>query len=139
VLKNRRRVRPPDYVEDMAHDLLVVPARRELGLAWLADSMPVTTTTAWLAVEYVGTPLGANLDVLRLRTIIGVNRIPARTIGVLVLPCPAIVSRPTVTGGPEHLVVLPAATRLGPLGPHLRNIAVRNLPLGPVEVIIGPV
>jgi hypothetical protein len=137
VLKNRGRVRSPHYVEDMVHDLLVVPARRELGLAWLADSMPVTTTTAWLAVEYVGTPLGANVDVLRLRTIIGVNRIPARTIGVL--PRPAIVSRPTVTGGPEHLVVLPAATRLGPLGPHLRNIAVRNLPLGPVEVIIGPV
>jgi hypothetical protein len=55
----------------------------------------------------------------------------------------AAISRPTVSGGPERLVVLLAATRLGRLRPLRGNIASRpvgrKFPLGPVEVIIRPV
>jgi hypothetical protein len=136
VLKNRSRVRPPDYVEDMAHDLFVVPAGRELGLAWLADSVPVAATTAWFTIEYVRGPLRAGVDVLRLRPVLGVNRIPPGTIRV---------GRPIVTvrGNAKRLVVLLVAARLNRLGPHRGNVATRpasgNFPLRPGKIVIRPV
>jgi hypothetical protein len=127
VLKNRSRVRPPDHVEDVAYDLFVVPAGGELGLAWLADSVPVTAATARLAVEYVSTPLRADVDFLHLRPVRGIDRIPPRTIRI---------------GRPKHLVVLRASARLGRLtwlGPRGRNLASRTFPLRRAEVIVRPV
>jgi hypothetical protein len=136
VLKNRTGVRTPDYVEDMAHDLLVIPAGGELGLAWLADSVPVAATTARFTVEYVGGPLRAGVNVPRLRPVLGINRIPSRTIRV---------SRPIVTvrGNAKRLVVLLVAARLNGLGPHRGNVATRlasgNFPLRPGEIVVRPV
>jgi hypothetical protein len=136
VLKNRSRVRPPDYVEDMADDLLVVPAGGELCLAWLADSVPVAATTARFTVEYVGGPFRAGVDVLRLRPVLGINRIPSRTIRV---------GRPIVTvrGNAKRLVVLLVAARLNGLGPHCRKVATRpasrHLPLRPGKIVVRPV
>jgi hypothetical protein len=119
VLENRSRVRPSAYVEDMADDLLVVPAGGEFGLAGLADSVPVAAATARLAVEDVRGPLRADVDVLRPRPVLGVHRIPP---GAICL------------GRPKHLVVLLATARLNRLGPPRGN-----LPLGPGDIIIGPV
>jgi hypothetical protein len=124
VLKNRSRIRPPDYVEDMAHDFFVVPAGGELGLAWLADAVSVTAATARLAVEYVGTPFRRDVGVLSRRPVLGIDRIPPGTIRI---------------GRPEHLVVLRATARLSRLGPRSRNVAPSNLPLGRAEVIVRPV
>jgi len=140
VLNNRSRVRPPDYIEDMAHDLFVVPAGGELGLAWLANSVSVTAATARLAVEYVRRSLGADVDVLRLRPVRGIDRVPSRTIRID-RPT-AVTSRLAVRGRPEHLVVLRATARLGRLnwlGPRGRNVASRTFPLRRAEVIIRPV
>ena len=134
VLHEQGRVRPPAYVKDVTHDLLVVPACRELSFAWFTDSVPVTAATAWLAVEYVGGPLGGDANVLRFRPVLGVNRIPTRTFRVS-RPTAAI-SRPTVRGDPERLVVLLAATRLGRLWPPRGHIATRHLPLGPIKVVV---
>jgi hypothetical protein len=130
VLKNRSRVRPPDHVEDVTYDLFVVPAGGELGLAWLADSVSVTATTAWLAVEYVSTPLRRDVNVLHLRPVRGIDRIPPRTIRI---------------GRPKHLVVLRTTARLGRpgrltwLGRRGRNVASRTFPLRRAEVIVRPV
>jgi len=146
VLNNRSRVRPPDYVEDMADDLFVVPAGGELGLAWLADSVSVTAATARLAVEYVRRPLGADIDVLRPRPVCSIDRIPSRTIRVD--RATAVISRLAVRGRPKHLVVLRATARLGRLGrlnwlnwlgPCGRNVARRTFPLRRAEIIVRPV
>jgi hypothetical protein len=136
VLKNRSGVGPPDYVEDMADYLLVVPAGGELGLAWLPDSVPVPAATR-LAVEYVRGPLRRDVDILRRWPVLGIHRIPSRTIRVA-RPTAAICC-PAVGGGPERLVVLFVTTRLGRFRPPRRNITTRNLALGAVEVIIRPV
>jgi len=82
------------------------------------------TATSFVTVEYVRSPLGADIDVLSRRPVRGIDRIPAGTIHV---------SRP------KHLVVLPATARLNWLGPRSRNVATSDLPLGSGEVIIGPV
>jgi len=124
VLENRSRVRPPDHVQDVVYDLFVVPAGRELGLAWLANSVPVTAATARLAVEYVRSSLGADIDVLHLRPVRGIDRIPPRTIRI---------------GRPKYLVVLRATARLNWFGPRGRNVARRTFPLGRAEVIVRPV
>jgi hypothetical protein len=124
VLKNRSRVRPPDYVEDMAHDLFVVPTAGKLGLAWLANSVPVTAATARLAVEYVGTPLRREVNVLHLRPVRGINRTPPGTIRI---------------GRPKHLVVLRATARLNWLVTRGRNVARRTFLLRRAEVIVRPV
>jgi len=143
VLKNRSRVRPPDYVEDMAHDLFVIPAGGELGFAWLANSVPVTAATARLAIEYVRGSLGADIDVLHLRPVRSIDRIPSRTIRVD--RATAVISRLAVRGRPKHLVVLRATARLGRLGrlnwlgPRGRNVARRTFPLRRAEVIVRPV
>jgi len=143
VLKNRSRVRPPDYVEDMAHDLFVVPTAGELGLAWLANSVPVTAATARLAVEYVGTPLRRDVDVLHLRPVRGIDRIPTRTFRSRVASPMTVASPLTVRGGPERLVVLLATARLGRLRSWRGNVVTRsasgNLPLRPGIVIIRPI
>ena len=102
-------------------------------LPGMPTAVPVAATTVRVAVEYVRSPLGADADVLRLRPIRGINRIPSRTI---------LVGRPTVTvrGNAKRLVVLLAATRLSWLGPRSRNVATRpatrHLPLGQVEIIV---
>src|SRR5205823_4762764 len=130
ILTSRWLVGPACHIQDIGDDSFVVPVSRELGLAWLPDSVPVAAAAARLAVEDVGGPLRADVDVLRLRPVLGIHRIPPRTIR-LARPTAAI-SRPTVSGGPERLVVLLAATRLGRLRPLPGNIAIRNLPLGAV-------
>ena len=111
----------------------VVPACRELGLARFADSVPVAAATARLAIEYVGGPFRGDVDVLGLRPILGINRIPPRTIPVGRRT--TVISRLTLGSGPEYLVVLLATTRLGRLRPPRGNITTRPLPLGPVEVV----
>ena len=87
------QVRSPPHVEDVVNDLLVVPACRELGLAGHAGSVPMPAATAWLAIEYVGGPFRGDVNVLGLRPVLGINRIPPRTIPVGRLT--AIISRLT--------------------------------------------
>jgi len=74
-----RQVRSPRDVDHSVNDLLVVPARRELGLAGNARAMAMPAATARLAVEYVGGPFRGDADVLGLRPVLGINRIPPRT------------------------------------------------------------
>jgi hypothetical protein len=83
--------------------------------------------TSLVTVEYVRSPLGADIDVLGRRPVLGIHRVPPGTI------------RLTVRGGPERLVVLRATARLNWLGPRSRNVATSNLPLRPGEVIVRPV
>jgi len=128
-----RQVRSPRDVDHGVNDLLVVPTRRELGLAGNARAMAMPAATARLAVEYVGGPFRGDLDVLGLRPVLGINRIPPRTFRIDRLT--AIISRRIGRGDPERLVVLLAATRLGRLRPPRGNITARHLPLGPVEVV----
>jgi hypothetical protein len=124
----------------VVYDLFVVPAGGEFGLAWLADSVSVTAATARLAVEYVRSSLGADIDVLHPRPVRGIDRIPSGTIRVD-RPT-AVISRLAVRGRPKDLVVLRATARLGRLnwlGPRGRNVASRTFPLRRAEVIIRPV
>jgi hypothetical protein len=93
----------------------------------------VAAATAGLAVEYVRRPFRGDVDVLGLRPVLGINRIPPRTSRIDRLT--AITGRLTGRGGPERLVVLLAATRLGRHRPPRGNITTRHLPLGPVEVV----
>jgi len=125
-------VGPARDIENAGDDAFIGPACREFGLARLADSVPVTAT-ARLAVEYVGGPLGRDVNILRFRPVLGINRIPTRTFRIDRLT--AIISRLVVRSDPERLVVLLAATRLGRLRPPRGNITTRHLPLGPVEVV----
>jgi hypothetical protein len=84
----------------------------------------VTAATARLAVEYVRSSLGADIDVLRPRPVRGIDRIPPGTIRI---------------GRPEHLVVLRATARLNWLGSCGRNVASWTFPLRRAEVIVRPV
>jgi len=129
-------VGPACDIENAGDDSFIGPACRELGLAWLAYPVPVAAACL-VAVEYVGGPFRADVDVLGLRPVLGINRIPTRTFRIG-RPT-ATISRPIVSGGPEHLVVLLATTRLGRLRPPRRNIATRHPPLGPVEVVVRPI
>jgi hypothetical protein len=129
-------VGPACDIENAGDDSFIGPAGRELGLARFADPVPVTAACL-VPVEYVGGPFRGDVDVLGLRPVLGINRIPPRTIRIG-RPT-ATISRPTVGGGPEHLVVFLATTRLGWLRPPRRNIATRHLPLGPVEVVVRPI
>jgi hypothetical protein len=124
ILMSRWLVGPACDIQDVGNDSFVVPAGGELGLAWLADSVSVTAATARLAVEYVGTPLRREVDVLHLRPVRGIDRIPSGT---------------TRIGRPKHLVVLRATARLNWLGPRGRNVARRTFQLRRAEVIVGPV
>src|SRR6185369_15805803 len=103
------------------------------GLAGNAGAMAMPAATVRLAVEYVGGPFRGDVDVLGLRPVLGINRIPPRTFRIDRLT--AIISRRIGRGDPERLVVLLAATRLGRLRPPRGNIIARHLPLGPVEVV----
>jgi hypothetical protein len=136
---SRWLVGPACDIPDVGNDSFVVPAGGKLSLAWLANSMPVTATSL-VTVEYVRPPLGADINVLHLRPVRGIDRIPSRTIRVD-RPT-AVISRLAVRGRPEHLVVLRATARLGRLnwlGPRGRNVASRTFPLRRAEVIIRPV
>jgi hypothetical protein len=128
-----RQVRSPRDVDHGVNDLLVVPARWELGLAGNARAMAMPAAAVRVAIEYVGGPFRGDVNVLGFRPVLGINRIPPRTIPVG-RPT-AIISRLTLRSGPEHLVVLLATTRLGRLRPPRGNIASRLLPPGPVEVV----
>jgi hypothetical protein len=99
--------------------------------------VPVTAATARLAVEYVGGPFRGDVDVLGLRPVLGINRIPPRTFRIDRLT--AIIGRLSGRGDPERLVVLLAATRLGRLRPPRGNITTRHLPLGAIEVVVRPI
>ena len=95
---------------------------------------------AWLAIEYVGGPFRGDVNVLGLRPVLGIDRIPPRTLGTGRLT--TVISRLTLRSGPEHLVIFLATTRLGRLRPPRGNIATRHPPLGPVEaveVVVRPV
>jgi hypothetical protein len=85
-------------------------------------------------VEDVRGPLGAHADVLRGRPVRGIHRIPSRTIRLRI----ANLRRLTVRS-PERLVVLLVATPLDRIRSRGRNLATRNLPLGPGEIVIRPV
>jgi hypothetical protein len=95
--------------------------------------MAMPAATARLAVEYVGGPFRGDADILGLRPLLGINRIPPRTFRIGRLT--AIISRLTGQGDPERLVVLLVATRLGRLRPPRGNITTGDVPLGPVEVV----
>jgi hypothetical protein len=136
---SRWLVGPTCDIQDVGNDSFVVPTGGKLGLAWLANSMPVTATSL-VTVEYVRPPLGADIDVLHLRPVRGIDRIPPRTIRIG-RPA-AVISRLAVRGRPKHLVVLRATARLGRLGrlgPRARNVASRTFPLRRAEVIVRPV
>ena len=61
ILVDRRLVGFPRDVERGINDLLVIPARRELGLAGLAGPVPVPAAVV-VAVEYVGGAIRADVD-----------------------------------------------------------------------------
>ena len=90
--------------------------------------MPMPTATVRVTIEYVRSPLGADADVLYVRPVLGIDRIPPRTIRI---------------GRPKRLVVLLVAARLNGLGPHRGSVATRpasgNLPLRPGEIVVRPV
>jgi hypothetical protein len=130
----RSGVRPTGYVDDSVHDLLIVPASRKLGLARLSDSMPVAAATARLTVEDVRGPLGAHADVLRRRPVRGIHRIPSRTIRLRI----ANLRRLTVRNS-ERLVVLLVTAPLDRIRSRGRNVATRNPPLRPGEIVVRPV
>ena len=94
-------------------------------LPGLPDAMAMPAAAVRVAVEYVGGPFRGDVDVLGLRPVLGINRIPPRTIRIGRLT--AIISRLTRRSDPERLVVLLAATRLGRLRPPRGNIATRHL------------
>ena len=125
-------VGPARDVENAGDDSFIGPACRELGLAWFADPVPVTATSL-IAVEYVGGPFRGDVNILGLRPVLGINRIPTRTFRIDRLT--AIISRLAARSDPERLVVLFAATRLGRLRLPRGNITTRQLPIGPVEVV----
>jgi len=120
---SRWLVGPACDIQDVGNDSFVVPAGGELGLAWLANSVPVTATRL-VTVEYVRRPLRTDIDVLSRRPVFRINRIPPRTIRI---------------GRPKYLVVLRATARLNWFGPRGRNVARRTFPLGRAEVIVRPV
>jgi hypothetical protein len=128
-------VGPACDIENAGDDSFIGPACRELGLAWLAYPVPVAAACL-VAVEYVGGPFRGDMDVLGLRPVLGINRIPPRTFRIDRL---TIISRRIGRGDPERLVVLLAATRLGRLRPPRGNITTRHLPLGAVEVVVRPI
>jgi hypothetical protein len=117
----------PCDIQDGGDDSFIGPACRKLGLAGLADSVSVTAPRL-IAVEYVRSPLDADADVLRVRPVLGVDRIPPGTMRI---------------GRPKRLVVLLVAPRLNGLGPHRGNVAIRpasrHLPLRPGEIVVRPV
>jgi hypothetical protein len=129
-------VGPACDIENAGDDSFIGPACRELGLAWLAYPVPVAAACL-VPVEYVGGPFRRDVDVLGLRPVLGINRIPPRTFRIDRLT--AIISRRTGRGDPERLVVLLAATRLGRLRPPRGNITTRHLPLGAIEVVVRPI
>jgi hypothetical protein len=73
---HRRRVRTPRHVEDIADDLLVIPARGEFRLAWRARSMPVPAARN-VTAKYVRNAFRAHPECIWLRAALGVYRAPA--------------------------------------------------------------
>jgi hypothetical protein len=119
-------------IENAGDNSFIGPACRELGLAWLAYPVPVAAACL-VPVEYVGGSFRGDADVLGLRPVLGINRIPPRTFRTG--PFTAIISRLTGRGDPKRLVIFLAAPRLRRLRPPRGNITIRRLPLGPVEVV----
>jgi hypothetical protein len=165
VLENRWGIGTTGDVNDVAHDLLIVPASWEFGLFGLTNAVPVTAATARLAVEYVRGSLGTDADGLDTWAVLLVYRIPAGLIGLRVGNV-GLLSRPVVTrlvvtravlsrllavrpviGRAERLVVLLAGPRFGWLGPGRRDVTTRSV--GPkvlfepgltrLEVVVRPV
>jgi hypothetical protein len=61
VLVHRRRIRAPGDVDDVVHDLLVIPAERKLGLVGFAD--PVSVSPAGrVTIQYVSNAFRAGAD-----------------------------------------------------------------------------
>jgi hypothetical protein len=113
-LEHRRGIWSPCHVDDVTHDLLVVPDERKLGLFWLADSVPVATAVG-VTVQYVGGAFRADANRVEWRALLGIHRVPAGValmrVSRFVLVVAAMVCR--VVGGTERLVTLGTAPRFG--------------------------
>src|ERR1700722_18421919 len=80
VLINRWLIRSACYVMDVVQNLLVTPAGRELGLAGIANAMPMASLAVRVAVEDVRGALGGDADSVQRRTLPGIHCVPARTV-----------------------------------------------------------
>jgi len=144
VLENRWGIGTLGNVNDVVHDLLIVPASREFGLFGLTDAVPVAAA-ARLAVEYVRGSFGTDADSLDRRAVRGVYSVPAGMIGSRIGSV-SVVGQ-VVVGGAECLVVLLPRPRLGWLGPDRGGLAARpavaKMLLKPgltrLEVVVRPV
>jgi hypothetical protein len=123
-LINRRLVRTACYVNDIVHDLLVIPAGGKLGLTRIAHSMPMATSAGGVTVKNVSGAFGSDAERVQRRTPAGIYCVPAGTILPRVVRC-AMVIRPRdrlAVGGAERLVALRAGPRLGGLCPCRRSV-----------------
>jgi hypothetical protein len=144
---NRGGIRTPGYVEDVVHDLLVVPTFGKLGLAGLTDAMPVAATAARFAVEYVRAAFRANAERVQRRAVSRVYRVPTRTVRLYVGGGIVALRQSSAVGGAECLVVLLVGPRLGWLGACRGDVvalgAVTKMLLGTgvthLEVVVRPV
>jgi hypothetical protein len=106
---NRRRIRTPGDIEHVAHDLLVIPAARELRLAGVAGAGPVSAAAPRLAVQNVRHSVRANAESIKRRAVIGVKRVPAGTLRPRTLSTFIDPGR-LLAGRAERLVVLRPAS-----------------------------
>jgi len=136
VLENRWSIRTLGYVEDVAHDLLVIPAGGKLGLTRITNAMSVTATAARFAVEYVPATFGADAQRVRRRALLGVYRVPAgvirswvgnmrvvsRSVVTRLVVSRAVVGNVLVVG--RAVVTGPAVSRLVVTRPAVSGLAV---------------
>jgi hypothetical protein len=123
-LINRRLIRTAGYVKDVVHDLLVIPAGRELGLARIAHSVPMAAFAVRVAVENVRGAFRGDAQGVQRRTLRGFYCVPADTILLGAGRCILVVTRRDrlAVGRAECLVAFGAVPRLGWLCSRSRNI-----------------
>jgi hypothetical protein len=74
---DRGLIRPVRNVDDIVHNLLVIPAGGKLGLAGIAHSMPVATAAVCIAIQDVLGAFRRDAEGVQRRAIPRVYRVPA--------------------------------------------------------------
>jgi hypothetical protein len=154
-LINWRLIRTACYVLDGVHDLLVIPDGGKLGLAGVADAMPMATPAGRVAVEDVRGSFRSDADSVQRRTLPGIYRVPAGTIRSRVcwrvrsrLRGRALVVTPLnwlAVCGAQCLEVLLAGPRFGQFRPVGRRVSIARTAsevlslVWPVHAVVVPV